>query len=65
MTRKLSCIRINELGRVKSAPSQLCRYAVKPLTERVCNDDKPCDRTYIIQNTNFVKFSAVGRKEWS
>jgi len=45
MTRTLQCVRIDELGQVKSAAKELCRYAVKPLTEKVCNDDKPCDRT--------------------
>ena len=44
MTRKLECIRTDEVGHVTPAAKELCRYAMKPLTEVVCNDDKPCDR---------------------
>ena len=44
MIRKLNCIRTDELGHVVPAARELCRYAMKPLTETVCNDDIPCDR---------------------
>lgn len=44
MTRKLKCIRTDELGHVVLTARELCRYAMKPLTETVCNDDIPCDR---------------------
>ena len=47
MTRKLECIKINELGMTELAHNHLCRYAVQPPTKTVCNDDKPCDRKYI------------------
>ena len=50
MTRTLECIKIDELGQGASAANELCRYAVKPLAERVCNDDKPCDRTYVTRD---------------
>ena len=44
MVRKLKCIRTDELGHVVPAARELCRYAMKPLTETVCNVDIPCDR---------------------
>ena len=44
MTRKLECIRTDELGHIIPAAKELCRDAVKPLTEAICNDDKPCNR---------------------
>lgn len=56
MIRKLKCIRTDELGHVAPAARELCRYAMKPLTETVCNDDIPCDRKRKI-NTLFACFS--------
>ena len=47
MTRKLECVRTDEVGRVVPAARELCRYAIKPPTEAVCNQDKHCDRKYI------------------
>ena len=47
MTRKLECIRTDELGNVITTANEVCRYAAKPVAESVCNDDKPCDRKYI------------------
>ena len=44
MTRKLECIRMDELGHTIPAAKELCRHAMKPLTEAVCNKDKHCDR---------------------
>lgn len=44
MTRKLECIRTDELGQAIPAAKELCRYAMKPVTETVCNEDKHCDR---------------------
>ena len=46
MTRKLECVKINEHGMTELVHDHLCRYAAKPLTETVCNVDKPCDRKY-------------------
>ena len=40
MTRKLQCVRIDELGQVNWAAKELNE---KQLNEKVCNDDKPCD----------------------
>ena len=50
MIRKLKCIRTDELGHVVPAARELCRYATKPLTETVCNDDILCDRKRKINN---------------
>ena len=47
MTRKLECVRTNELGRVIPVAKGMCRHAVKPLAEDVCNEDKHCDREYM------------------
>ena len=44
MTRNLECVRIDELGHEVPAARELCRYAIKPQTEAICNEDKPCDR---------------------
>ena len=44
MIRMLKCIRTDERGYVVPAARELCRYAMKPLTETVCNADIPCDR---------------------
>ena len=46
MTRKLECIRMNEVGQIIRAGHSFCRYATKPLTETVCNEDKHCDRKW-------------------
>ncbi|XP_078372204.1 A disintegrin and metalloproteinase with thrombospondin motifs 6-like isoform X1 [Oculina patagonica] len=54
MTRKLECIRTDELGHVIPAAKELCRYAMKPLTEAICNDDKPCDPPPEIQVACFI-----------
>jgi len=54
MTRTLQCVRIDELGQVVAAAKELCRYAMKPLAERVCNDDKPCDPPPEIQVACFI-----------
>ncbi|KAL9986875.1 hypothetical protein ACROYT_G001084 [Oculina patagonica] len=54
VTRKLECIRTDELGHVIPAAKELCRYAMKPLTEAICNDDKPCDPPPEIQVACFI-----------
>ena len=46
MKRKLECIRMNEVGQIIRAGHSFCRYATKPLTETVCNEDKHCDRKW-------------------
>lgn len=46
MTRKLECVKINEHGLAELVHDHLCRYAAEPLTETVCNGDKPCNRKY-------------------
>ena len=55
MTRKLECIRKNEVGQVIRAGHSFCRYAAKPLTETVCNEDKHCDRKWS-PNTHYFLF---------
>ena len=55
MTRKLECIRMNEVGQVIRAGHSFCRYAAKPLTETVCNEDKHCDRKWS-PNTHYFLF---------
>ena len=46
MKRKLECIRMNEVGQILRVGHSFCRYAAKPLTETVCNEDKHCDRKW-------------------
>ncbi|KAJ7365947.1 hypothetical protein OS493_002685 [Desmophyllum pertusum] len=53
-TRKLECIRTDELGQVIPAANEVCRYAMKPLTLTVCNEDKHCDPPPEIQVACFV-----------
>ncbi|XP_068692661.1 A disintegrin and metalloproteinase with thrombospondin motifs 16-like [Montipora foliosa] len=60
MTRKLECIKINELGMTELAHNHLCRYAVQPPTKTVCNDDKPCDPPPEIQVACFVGADKLG-----
>ena len=55
MTRKLECIRKNEVGQVIRAGHSFCRYAAKPLTATVCNEDKHCDRKWS-PNTHYFLF---------
>ncbi|XP_022806380.1 uncharacterized protein LOC111343457 [Stylophora pistillata] len=43
MTRELECIRTDEAGHIVPAARELCRHAMKPVTEAVCNTDKHCD----------------------
>ena len=59
MIRKLKCIRTDELGHIVPAARELCRYAMKPLTETLCNDDIPCDRK---RNINMF-FACLLRKD--
>ncbi|KAK2559265.1 A disintegrin and metalloproteinase with thrombospondin motifs 6 [Acropora cervicornis] len=54
MTRKLECVKINEHGMTELVHDHLCRYAAKPLTETVCNVDKPCDPPPEMQVACFV-----------
>ena len=58
MTRKIKCIRTHELGHVVLTAMELCRYAMKPLTETVCNDDIPCDRKSVLRKS----FVCISRK---
>ena len=55
MTRKLECIRKNEVGQVIRAGHSFCRYVAKPLTATVCNEDKHCDRKWS-PNTHYFLF---------
>ncbi|XP_015775193.1 PREDICTED: uncharacterized protein LOC107353357 [Acropora digitifera] len=54
MARKLECVKINEHGMTELVHDHLCRYAAKPLTETVCNVDKPCDPPPEMQVACFV-----------
>ncbi|CAH3193754.1 unnamed protein product, partial [Porites evermanni] len=54
MTRKLECIRMNEVGHVIRAGHSFCRYAAKPLTATVCNEDKHCDPPPEVQVACFI-----------
>ena len=42
MTRGLECIQVDEHGQVQPARERLCDHAIKPPTDVICNDDKPC-----------------------
>lgn len=42
MTRKLECVRADEHGQVQPATEELCKHAMKPPAEVICNEDNPC-----------------------
>lgn len=44
MTRELEYIRADEADHIVPAARELCRHAMKPVTDAVCNRDKHCDQ---------------------
>ena len=42
MTRELECVQVDERGQVQPVIESLCQHAIKPPTDVVCNEDKPC-----------------------